>query len=87
MTNKDVEMGRQAIPYMVLVHWPSASDVVDGIKSWLSVLEGNEPLLSRPGIWEIGFLDWEALEAFEDPSQDALHIVERFSRGSIVYRE
>jgi hypothetical protein len=33
---------------------------LDGIKSWLSVLEGNELLLSRPGNWEL-VLDWKRL--------------------------
>ena len=87
MTSEAAAVGQGFIPCIVLVHWPSASDVLDGIKSWLSVLGGHESLLSRPGAWEISFLDWKALEAFGNPSQDISHIAESFSRGSIACRE
>ena len=84
MTIKTAATGQNLIPFLVLVHWPSASDVLHGMKSWLSVLEGHESFLWQPGACEITFLDWEALEAFGNPSQDISHIIERFSRGSIT---
>jgi hypothetical protein len=87
MTSTAAAVGQGFIPCIVLVHWPSTRDVLDGIKSWLSVVEGHQSLLSRPDAWEISFLDWKALEAFGHPLQDISHMVESFSYGSIAYRD
>ncbi|KAK5219359.1 hypothetical protein LTR47_011506 [Exophiala xenobiotica] len=87
MTNKAGWRGHALIPHIVLVNWSSTSDVLNGIQSWLSVLQGHESLLSRPGSWEISFLNWNALEAFGDLSQHTPHIVDSFSHGSIVCRD
>ncbi|KAK5344797.1 hypothetical protein LTR61_011428 [Exophiala xenobiotica] len=87
MTNKAGWRGHALIPHIVLVNWSSTSDVLNGIQSWLSVLQGHESLLSRPGSWEITFLNWNALEAFGHPSQDTSHSVDSFSHGSIVCKD
>ncbi|KAK5332478.1 hypothetical protein LTR98_011400 [Exophiala xenobiotica] len=87
MTNKAGCRGHALIPHIVLVNWSSTSDVLNGIQNWLSVLQGHESLLSRPGWWEISFLNWNALEAFGHPSQDTSHIVDSFSHGSIVCKD
>ncbi|KAK5216010.1 hypothetical protein LTR72_010984 [Exophiala xenobiotica] len=87
MTNKAGWRGHALIPHIVLVNWSSTRDVLNGIQSWLSVLQGHESLLSRPGSWEISFLNWNALEAFGNSSQNASHIVDSFSHGSIVCRD
>jgi hypothetical protein len=66
----------------------STSDVLIGIQSWLSVLDGRGSFLSRPGAGEISFLHWQALGAFASPSQDNLHVVvEIFSCGGIICRD
>ncbi|KAK5356244.1 hypothetical protein LTS03_011709, partial [Exophiala xenobiotica] len=62
MTHKAGWRGHVLIPHIVLVNWSSTRDVLNGIQSWLSVLQGHESLLSRPGSWEISFLNWNALE-------------------------
>jgi hypothetical protein len=84
MTKMAAVGGQDSIPGIVLVHWPSPRDVFNGVKSWLSELEGHGSFLSQSGAGEISFLDWKALEVFASPPQDILRSAENFSCGSII---
>ena len=74
---------RASIPAIVLLYWPSSRNIFNGIRSWLSVLEGHGSILSQPCAYEIRFLDWQALEAFASSSQDTLSVIETFSWGAL----
>ena len=71
---------------IVLVHWPSPHAAFNGVKNWLSLLEGHNLFLSQPGAAEINF-SIGRLEEFASPLQDTLRFVEDYSRGGVSCRD